>query len=118
MRTFLRVPILAVGLELYDDKTDKSHSEVRKRQWLDTPNLARLQGKNVLIVDEVDDTRRTLVFCVEELKKNDVNSIAIFVMHNKLKPKLATFPEGVKYFSGADVGDLWIVLCVDTTASI
>ena len=80
VRTFLKVPILAVGLELYDDKTDTAHTEVRKRQWLDAPSMDRLAGKNVLIVDEVDDTRRTLVYVkdspriLEDCTNKDVNT--------------------------------------------
>eukprot|EP01127_Copromyxa_protea_P019358 TRINITY_DN624_c0_g1_i3.p1 TRINITY_DN624_c0_g1~~TRINITY_DN624_c0_g1_i3.p1 ORF type:complete len:173 (+),score=46.58 TRINITY_DN624_c0_g1_i3:299-817(+) len=109
LRTFLRVPILAVGLELYDDKTDKAHSEVRKRQWLDSSSLDRLAGKNVLIVDEVDDTRRTLLYCVDELKKHNVAGVGCFVIHNKKKEKFAELSEDVKYFSGEDIEDLWIV---------
>ena len=29
-------------------------------------------------------------------------------MHNKLKPKIGTIPDSVKYFSGEDLGDVWV----------
>jgi hypoxanthine phosphoribosyltransferase len=38
----------------------------------------------------------------------NATSFGIFVVHNKLKPKLAELPAGTPYFSGADVGDLWL----------
>lgn len=29
-------------------------------------------------------------------------------VHNKLKPKIGTIPDSVKYFSGEDLGDVWV----------
>ena len=37
--------------------------------------MANLVGKNILIVDEVDDTRTTLEYAVKELEK-DVKAVA------------------------------------------
>lgn len=34
--------------------------------------------------------------------------IHLFAVHNKLKPKAATLPEDVMYFSGEDLGDVWV----------
>jgi adenine/guanine phosphoribosyltransferase-like PRPP-binding protein len=70
LRTELKVPILAVSLELYDDTTNTINGSVKRIQWFDeTSGAGRelVQGKRVLIMDEVDDTRTTLKFCVEEL---------------------------------------------------
>jgi hypothetical protein len=89
--------------------------------------MDRLEGKNVLVVDEVDDTRRTLVYvnqkrsnvvryCVDELKKHNVAGVGCLVIHNKLKEKNAQFTEDVKYFSGEDIEDLWV--CVDPQLSL
>ena len=43
-----------------------------RTQWLDLSSLemANLIGKNILIVDEVDDTRTTLEYAVRELEKD------------------------------------------------
>ena len=43
-----------------------------RTQWLDFSSLeiANLVGKNILIVDEVDDTRTTLEYAVRELEKD------------------------------------------------
>ena len=43
-----------------------------RTQWLDLSSLemSNLIGKNILIVDEVDDTRTTLEYAVRELEKD------------------------------------------------
>lgn len=70
-------------------------TKVTRTQWLDFSSLemANLVGRNILIVDEVDDTRTTLEYAVRELEK-DVQSVgqklgretektrfSIFVLH-------------------------------------
>lgn len=70
LRTQLKVPILAVSLELYDDRTNSiSETGVRLHQWYsESSGPGQLvENGNVLIVDEVDDTRTTLQFCVQEV---------------------------------------------------
>lgn len=70
-------------------------TKVTRTQWLDLSSLemASLVGKNILIVDEVDDTRTTLEYAVRELKKDvetatqklgregDQTRFSIFVLH-------------------------------------
>eukprot|EP01125_Pyxidicula_operculata_P007759 TRINITY_DN262_c0_g1_i4.p1 TRINITY_DN262_c0_g1~~TRINITY_DN262_c0_g1_i4.p1 ORF type:complete len:189 (-),score=36.10 TRINITY_DN262_c0_g1_i4:171-704(-) len=108
IRTFLRVPILAVSIEFYSDTSNKTLDQPKKKQWIDEPNLAKLKGKRVLVVDEVDDTRTTLGFCVEELKKNEIGAVGVFVIHNKQKTKRATLDSSVSYYSGSDIPDHWL----------
>src|SRR5437762_12617308 len=71
LRTFLKrpgsknIPIVAIGLSLYEDIPQKEGPEeeagveVIRTQWLDFSTIGGLDliGKNILIVDEVDDTR-------------------------------------------------------------
>jgi uncharacterized protein len=71
LRTFLKrtgaknIPIVAIGLSLYEDIPQKDGPEeeagvaVVRTQWLDFSTIGGqdLIGKRVLIVDEVDDTR-------------------------------------------------------------
>ncbi|EFJ47960.1 hypothetical protein VOLCADRAFT_61062 [Volvox carteri f. nagariensis] len=144
LRTFLKakcgksLPIQTIGLILYDDNLDKYDPEtavVRKTQWLNygagEGTGISLQGHNVLIVDEVDDTRKTLSYAVSELSKDiekqrqeyearrkDGDSdwraprLGVFVVHNKLKQKSGILPEEVmeaSYFKCQDVPDNWIV---------
>jgi len=110
LRTEVKVPILAVSLELYDDATKTANKQVVKKQWFDeTSGVGKMvRGRRVLIVDEVDDTRATLEYCVKELQEtNSPSAVAVAVVHNKLKAKTGTLPEGVAYFAGEDVPNCW-----------
>ncbi|KAF5383836.1 hypothetical protein D9615_003677 [Tricholomella constricta] len=136
MRTFLRettenksLQIQAIGLSLYEPLPGTTQEqigrEVVRTQWL-SPNPGKiLLGKRILIVDEVDDTRKTLHYALSELQKDveaellsspelerDVlraaTKFAIFVVHNKNKPKLAELPSGTPYYAGENVDDLWL----------
>lgn len=61
-----------------------------------------------MIVDQVDDTRTTLKYYIDELMKtNNPKEIAVAVVHNKLKEKKAELSSDILYFSGEDVADCW-----------
>jgi hypothetical protein len=94
------IPIQAIGLSLYenlgkDGPVEEPGTKVTRTQWLDLSSLemANLVGKNILIVDEVDDTRTTLEYAVRELEKDvekarqrlgregDQTRFSIFVLH-------------------------------------
>ncbi|KZP11494.1 PRTase-like protein [Athelia psychrophila] len=134
MRTFLKdastkknIPIHAIGLSLYENlpgtTAEQIGNEVIRTQWLGPDSGKTMLGRRVLIVDEVDDSRKTLGYALSELQK-DVESellnfpaserdalrtqFAIFVVHNKLKPKLAQLPATVPYYAGAEIPDLWL----------
>jgi len=99
---------------------------VTRTQWLDLSSLemANLIGKNVLIVDEVDDTRTTLEYAVRELEKDvqtatknlgrtaERTTFSIFVLHNKDKVKKGKLPEDMlkenRYAAAVTCGDVWI----------
>ncbi|KAN0064221.1 hypothetical protein ACQY0O_003388 [Thecaphora frezii] len=123
------IPIQAIGLSLYEEVSGTSEgqigNEVVRTQWLDAKTVSGhkgagkieegkdaggLLGKNVLIVDEVDDSRTTLQYAYSELLKDvrqAINNLsaedraslpptrfAIFVVHNKDKKggKRGTLP--------------------------
>ncbi|PWN53367.1 PRTase-like protein [Violaceomyces palustris] len=121
------IPIQAIGLSLYEEVSGTSEgqigNEVVRTQWLDAKTVSGkgvkgkieegkdaggLLGKNVLIVDEVDDSRTTLQYAYNELLKDVRSAIsalseeekkdlaptrfAIFVVHNKNKEKRGTLP--------------------------
>lgn len=108
LRTVLKVPILAVSLELYD-ATSTARSSVERKQWYDVKTeLGRMvPGGRVLIVDEVDDTRVTLEYAVTEVMKDGPAAVAVACVHNKIKPKKGVIPDGVLYMAGEDVEDHW-----------
>lgn len=104
-------------------------------------HVMMVQGHNILIVDEVDDTRKTLSYAVEELHKDIEQertaykaacttsgddgmsawkqpTVGIFVVHNKLKPKQAQLPAQLMaqhYFVGEDIPDHWVMYPWDAT---
>lgn len=137
LRSFLKkpgspnIPIQAIGLSLYeslptDNQIEEPGTRVTRTQWLDLSSLemANLIGKNVLIVDEVDDTRTTLEYAVKELEKDvataaknvgrgsEATQFSIFVLHNKDKQKRGQLPEeminGNRYLAARTVPDVWI----------
>ncbi|EED18351.1 xanthine-guanine phosphoribosyl transferase Xpt1, putative [Talaromyces stipitatus ATCC 10500] len=137
LRSFLKrpgepnIPIQAIGLSLYenlgrDDPEEVPGTKVTRTQWLDLSSLemANLIGKNILIVDEVDDTRTTLDYAVRELEKDveqaqkslgregEKTTFSIFVLHNKDKSKKGKLPEDMiaagRYHAAVTTGDVWI----------
>lgn len=93
LRCFLEIPIYAVTTAYYDsDNEGQVTEEVKKVQWLD-PVPEALRGKNVLVVDEVDDSRVTMEFCLTELLKEDFGTIGVAVLHEKSKPKQVKSPK-------------------------
>ncbi|KAF2153771.1 xanthine phosphoribosyltransferase 1 [Myriangium duriaei CBS 260.36] len=137
LRSFLKregspnIPIQAIGLSLYEtlgtgSEVEVPGTKVTRTQWLDLSSLeiGNLIGKNVLIVDEVDDTRTTLEYAVKELEKDvelatqklgrtgEKTKFSIFVLHNKDKPKKGTLPKEMlddnRYLAAVTCGDLWI----------
>ena len=148
LRTFLKEPnaptvrIFAIILSLYEriEGTDieKTGVEVQRTQWIDYEQCKLdLVGKNVLIVDEVDDTRTTLHYALNELEKDAADqakskgfdpetnpefktNFGIFVLHNKLKPKKAELPEAMvkdekRYFAAKNVPDVWLAYPWEST---
>ncbi|MCJ1444739.1 MAG: hypoxanthine-guanine phosphoribosyltransferase [Stictis urceolatum] len=137
LRSFLKqpgsanIPIQAIGLSLYenlgkDGPVEEPGTKVTRTQWLDLSSLemANLVGKNILIVDEVDDTRTTLEYAVKELEKDveaarqrlgtveKKTNFSIFVLHNKDKAKKGQLPQDMidedRYLAAKTVGDIWI----------
>ncbi|THG99146.1 hypothetical protein EW026_g3153 [Hermanssonia centrifuga] len=134
LRTFLKdastkrnIPIVAIGLSLYEalpgTTAEQIGTEVIRTQWLGPEGAKILLGRRALIVDEIDDSRKTLQYAVSELQKDVEKELlalpesereaqrtkfAVFVVHNKVKPKLGVLPSDLPYYAGADVDDVWL----------
>ncbi|KAM6496920.1 hypothetical protein JOM56_007393 [Amanita muscaria] len=136
MRTFLRggtdkktLQIQAIGLSLYEPiagtTVEQLGQQVIRTQWLGPEAGKILVGKRNLIVDEVDDSRKTLHYALTELQKDVENELltlpeherdklraatqfGVFVVHNKKKDKFASLPSGIAYYAGAEVDDIWL----------
>lgn len=119
LRSFLKreggpnIPIQAIGLSLYESLPEITGStvvelpgtRVTRTQWLDLSALGQMEnlvGKNILIVDEVDDTRTTLEYAVKELEK-DVEAARIS-MGSSEKTKFSIFVLHVRLSRSADLG--------------
>ena len=105
LKTFLKLPILTIGVALYGDD-DKRSEGPRKIQWIDEVER-KLSGKRILLVDEVDDSRTTLAYCLRELLAHRPAELGVAVLHNKKKEKLGTFPPELKYWAARELDDLW-----------
>ncbi|OGY87675.1 MAG: hypothetical protein A2233_01875 [Candidatus Kerfeldbacteria bacterium RIFOXYA2_FULL_38_24] len=110
LRTFLKVPIYVVGLRRYDENDQEIGDQPQRVQWLDEP-ATQLLGKKVLLVDEIDDTRRTLAVCVQELNKYNLQELRIAVLYKKNKPKKASLPARLvqNMYYGQEIKDDWVV---------
>jgi hypoxanthine phosphoribosyltransferase len=107
LKTYLRKPILTVGI-VYYDQNNTPMEQPRTIQWIDEVEK-KLTGRRVLLVDEVDDSRSTLAYCLRELLRHRPAEIAVAVLHNKRKPKRDSLPAEVKrYFCGQEVDNGWI----------
>jgi hypoxanthine phosphoribosyltransferase len=60
-------------------------------------------------VDEVDDSRSTLEYCIRELLRHGPAEIAVAVLHDKKKEKRGVIPpEVTRYFAGRTIEDRWV----------
>jgi uncharacterized protein len=108
LKTFIDRPILTVGIRYYDANNQPMESP-RKIQWIDEVEK-KLADKKILLVDEVDDSRTTLEYCLRELLSHRPAEIAVAVLHNKRKEKRGSIPAEVSgYYCGENFDDLWIV---------
>lgn len=107
LRTYIQLPILTVGLSYYDQNNNPQDFP-RKIQWIDEVEH-KLTGRKILLVDEVDDSRVTLEYCLRELMRHEPDEIAVAVLHNKRKEKRGVIPDKVShYFTGLELEDRWI----------
>ncbi|TVQ98129.1 MAG: phosphoribosyltransferase [Spirochaetaceae bacterium] len=107
IKTFLKLPIYTVGISLYlEDHT--TLPSPRKIQWIDEVEQ-KLEGKRILLVDEVDDSRTTLEYCIRELLAHSPAALSVAVLHNKNKEKRGVIPaEVAHYWAGQELPDAWI----------
>ncbi|KAJ2710088.1 hypoxanthine-guanine phosphoribosyltransferase [Coemansia spiralis] len=151
LRSFLKakhgrnIPIQAIGLSLYEELPsagpggvpEAPGTQVTKTQWLNfggADSLVSLLGRKILIVDEVDDSRKTLVYAVAELQKDirdqerhagiaageSGTKIGIFVVYNKDKPKTEELPQDImsRYYPAATTPDRWLCFPWDCVTDI
>ncbi|MBN2659204.1 MAG: phosphoribosyltransferase [Spirochaetales bacterium] len=107
LKTNINRPILTVGIAYYD-LNDNLMDHPHIIQWIDDAD-AKLKGRKILLVDEVDDSRATIGYCLDTLLTHEPEEIAVVVVHNKDKEKRGAIPPQVtKYFAGETMEDKWI----------
>ncbi|MCO6504120.1 MAG: phosphoribosyltransferase [Snodgrassella sp.] len=106
LRSFLNIPVYTVTLSYYD-VNDQPTDLPQKIQWTDGFDT-KLKEKKLLIIDEVDDSRATLEFCIRELQHEGFNQLGVAVLHEKRKPKKGVLPAEMPYYSAMQVDDWWI----------
>lgn len=103
IRNYINKPIYVVTLSSYDNQSQKGNIKVI--QWVDLD----LKDKKVVIIDEIDDTRKTLHYCIQRLKLvNNANNIGVFVLQNKIKSKTGDISD-ITYMSCETIEDKWVV---------
>ena len=107
LRNYLNIPIYSINVKFYNNNNE-INNEGQIIQWLSDKEIQELSGKNVLIVDDLDDTRTTLLFIIDKLKHYSFNKIGIAVLYNKKKDKSGEIPLFCEYFIVKDIDNHWI----------
>jgi hypoxanthine phosphoribosyltransferase len=106
MKTFIDAPIISITVSSYDDSKQECTNRIKKEQWIDGVSIT---GKKILVVDDIDDSRATIEYCLSELLIQNPSEIAMFVLHNKKREKKGKYPEQIqKIYMGEEVDDHWI----------
>lgn len=107
LKTFIQKDIFVVGLKRYENNL-ATYNIPQKIQWIDEVEK-KIENKKILLVDEVDDTRVTLSYCITELLKHSPIEIRVAILHQKIKEKKAQYPIQLKkVYQGTEIADEWI----------
>ena len=115
LRNYLEIPIYCLNIKLYNSNNEINEDPIIL-QWLDNKIIDSLQNKNILIVDDLDDTGSTL-YHITNLIENGYKlykpikykTLAISVLYNKLKNKKNNINIKYPYFKVLDIEDKWVV---------
>jgi len=109
LKNLIDVPVMCINVSHYDGETLETEIKTIQSIHKNSPEHEAIRNKNVLIVDELDDTRSTLLHVVDLIIDLEPNEVGVGVLHNKIKEKLGEFPESIQYFYSKLVPDKWIV---------
>lgn len=99
-KTGLPMPLFSIGLVNYDSKDQLLHETLIVQEL---PVNLDIEGKNVLMVDEVADSGGTFVKAEEYILSKNPKNLFTAVLH--LKDKSQFIPD----FIGEHAGNKWIV---------
>ena len=104
IRKVINKPIISLTIKYYDEN-DQIMDSPEIIQWVDRELI---ENKKILIIDEIDDTGKTLDFIINKLKEYNPNELCLGVIFNKKKEKAYNFEE-IKYFCSEEIDDNWVV---------
>jgi len=109
LKNIIDIPIMCINVSHYNGETLERKIKTIQSIHKNSPEHEAIRNKNVLIVDELDDTRSTLLHVVDLILNLEPNEVGVGVLHNKIKNKMGEFPESIHYFYSRLIPDKWIV---------
>ena len=107
LRNYLNIPIYTCNIKFYNNKHEKNKlPEII--QWLSEKEISNLNGKNILVVDDLDDTRGTLLHILHSLNKQSFGQIGVATLYNKQKVKCGDIPDFCEYFVVREIDNNWV----------
>jgi len=104
-----QLTLAEAGRVLKEHEATVSRNLARTRHAVRDEVEKKLHGRRILLVDEVDDSRVTLEYCLRELLRHGPTEIAVAVLHNKRKEKRGALPPEIhRYWAGEELEDRWI----------
>uniref|UniRef100_A0A6C0J0T2 Phosphoribosyltransferase domain-containing protein n=1 Tax=viral metagenome TaxID=1070528 RepID=A0A6C0J0T2_9ZZZZ len=111
-RNYIEKDIYVITVKLYN--SDDTIGKIDVIQWINID----LKDKNVLIIDEINDTGTTLDYCINKLyTDNNMNKFSVFVLNHKDKIKAKEIKVSGEYIIGENIKDYWVVYPWDTLLS-
>lgn len=105
--TALETPVMiSTTVKSYEAK---ERSEIKVLQGFDESAASHITNSNVLIIDDIDDSRATLLKTIGMVKEHNPTSITVLVLYNKDVPKAGPIPTDVKYIACEDIPRYWVV---------
>lgn len=108
-RNYIEKDIYVITVKLYNSNDTVGKIDVI--QWINID----LKDKNVLIIDEINDTGTTLDYCINKLKTdNNMDKFNVFVLNHKDKIKAEEIDVFGEYIVAENIKDYWVVYPWDT----
>ena len=105
LRNEFKKPLVGISMNYYNEK-DEIQEKANIYQWVTEEEV---RDKKILIIDEVDDTRKTLHYIIENIKQLQPKEIGIAVLNNKMKTKKPFEVDDIRYYCAEENEDKWIV---------
>ena len=112
LRNYINLPIYCVNIKTYNEN-NQQNNDVKIVQWFGKNEITELSTKNILFIDDLDDTRNTLYWIIklinDENEGLNCNKVGFGLLYNKLKKKSYKIPDEFQYYTAKDIEDKWVV---------